>query len=103
MSHAEAMTAVRQLDFVEKHLRPCAGRMTTIEDAYMAVLLPSAVGKPDDHVLFRQGALAYKMNSGFAGKKKKAKVITKAMAAPGAHNTGKTGGGTTGGGAGYNR
>jgi len=56
------MTAVDQLDFVEAYFRPFTNRLATIEDTYMAILLPSAVGKPNDHVLFSQGSKAYSEN-----------------------------------------
>jgi hypothetical protein len=44
------LSAEAQLDFVEMHYRPWKGRLTTIEDAYMAVLLPKAVEKGTDFV-----------------------------------------------------
>jgi hypothetical protein len=50
------MTAEAQLDFVEKHFRPFTGRLQTIEDTYMAVLLPKAVGKGRDFVLFERAS-----------------------------------------------
>jgi len=58
------MTAEEQLDFVEAHFKPFKGRMKTVEDCYMAVLLPRAVGKPNNHVLFVRGTVQYKQNSG---------------------------------------
>src|SRR5690606_13319282 len=39
------MTAVKQLDWVEKYFQPYRGRMKTLSDIYMAVLWPAAVGK----------------------------------------------------------
>ncbi|TNE48598.1 MAG: lytic transglycosylase domain-containing protein [Deltaproteobacteria bacterium] len=54
----------RQLDYVERYLEPYAGRMNTVEDAYMAVLWPAAVGRGPNHVLFRRGTRAYRQNSG---------------------------------------
>jgi peptidoglycan hydrolase-like protein with peptidoglycan-binding domain len=59
-----AMTAEAQLDFVEKHFRPFKGRLTTIEDTYMAVLLPKAVGKGSDFVLFERPSVAFNQNRG---------------------------------------
>lgn len=59
-----AMTAEAQLDYVEKYYAPFKGRLNTIEDAYMAVLWPAAVGKPDDHVLFSAGTKTYDQNKG---------------------------------------
>lgn len=58
------MTALEQLDFVEKHYKPFRGRLDTLEDAYMAVLYPKAVGKGRQYVLFREGTIAYEQNKG---------------------------------------
>lgn len=58
------MSAVDQLDFVEKYLAPYAGRMGDLPSAYMAVLYPRAVGKAPGYVLFRKGSVAYKLNRG---------------------------------------
>jgi peptidoglycan hydrolase-like protein with peptidoglycan-binding domain len=58
------MTAEDQLDFVAKHFRPFKNRLNTIEDTYMAVLMPSAVGKGSNHVLFRKPSTAYNQNRG---------------------------------------
>ena len=58
------MSAERQLDFVERYLRPYAGRMDTIEDAYMAVFYPRALGRENSYVLFRRGSREYAQNSG---------------------------------------
>ncbi|HST51854.1 MAG TPA: peptidoglycan-binding protein [Pyrinomonadaceae bacterium] len=59
-----AMTAVRQLDFIEKYFTLFKGRLKTIEDAYMAVLLPTAVGKGPGFVLFTRPGKAYTQNKG---------------------------------------
>ena len=67
------MTAVEQLDYVKKYLKDYKGKLNTLEDAYMAVLYPKAVGKDKDFVLFNQyktvngkqvETLDYKQNSG---------------------------------------
>ncbi|WP_422373188.1 transglycosylase SLT domain-containing protein [Hoeflea sp.] len=58
------MSAVDQLDYVEKYLTPHRGRIGDIQNAYMAVLYPRAIGKPSGHVLFRKGSRAYKLNRG---------------------------------------
>ena len=58
------MSAESQLDFVEKHFRPFRGRLDTIEDTYMAVLLPKAVGKGPDFVLFQKPSVAFTQNRG---------------------------------------
>lgn len=63
-SALQTMTAEEQLDFVKKHYLRFKGKMKTIEDAYMAVLLPSAVGRGKNHVLFTSPKKSYKQNSG---------------------------------------
>lgn len=47
-----AMTAEAQLDYVEKYFSGRKGQLQTLEDVYMAVLWPKAIGKPNDYVLF---------------------------------------------------
>ncbi|MEO8006719.1 MAG: transglycosylase SLT domain-containing protein [Betaproteobacteria bacterium] len=49
-----AMSATRQLDYVEKYFLPRKGRLASLEDLYMAILWPAAIGKPLDYVLFRK-------------------------------------------------
>ena len=63
----KAMTAVAQLDFVEKYLLPFAGRMNDVASAYMAVLFPVAVSKPLSFVLFSAPSRAYQLNKGLDG------------------------------------
>jgi hypothetical protein len=58
------MSAIEQLDYVFAYLRPFIGRMNTLSDIYMAILWPAAVGKPDDYVLWTQGSVQYRQNSG---------------------------------------
>lgn len=58
------MTAEDQLDFVAKHFKRFKGKLKTLEDTYMAVLFPAAVGKGSDHVLFTKPSRVYKQNSG---------------------------------------
>jgi len=58
------MTAEEQLEFVAKYFAPFKGRLKTIEDTYMAVLFPKAVGKGSDFVLFKKPSIAFKQNSG---------------------------------------
>ena len=74
-----AMSVERQLDFVEKYLKPHAGRMTDLPSAYMAVLWPAAVRKPLSHVLFVAGTAAYEQNRGLDADKDG--KVTKAEAA----------------------
>lgn len=46
------MSAVKQLDYVEKYFIWTRGKLKTLEDVYMAILWPSAIGKPQNYVLF---------------------------------------------------
>jgi hypothetical protein len=53
------MSAVRQLDFVEKYFQPRTGKLRTLEDVYMAILWPAGVGKPNTYVLFNRADPKY--------------------------------------------
>lgn len=79
-----AMTAERQLDFVETYFQPYKGKLNNIEDCYMAVLWPKAVGKPNHYVLFSAGSSSYKLNKGLDrdgdGKVTKAEAASKVAA-----------------------
>jgi hypothetical protein len=46
------MTAEEQLDYVRAYFKPWRGKLHSIDDGYMVILWPKAVGKPDDFVLF---------------------------------------------------
>ena len=74
-----SMSAVDQLDYVKDHLSLYKGRLNTVDDTYMAVLYPKAVGKSDGFVLFKQSEIAYAQNSGLD--KNGDGVITKQEAA----------------------
>jgi hypothetical protein len=56
------MTAVQQLDYVEAYFEPHKNKLKDLNDLYMAILWPKAVGKPASYVLFAQGMSAYKAN-----------------------------------------
>jgi len=58
------MTAVQQLDYVEKYFQPYYKKIGGLEDMYMAILWPAAIGKPNEYVLWRKGTAAYKVNAG---------------------------------------
>ena len=45
------MSALDQLDYVERFFRPYAPRCRTFGDFYMACFFPAAIGKEDDYVL----------------------------------------------------
>jgi hypothetical protein len=62
-----AMSAVEQLDYVEKYFvqNGYAGRMHTLSDVYMAILMPTAIGKPDSATLISSAQeKAYVQNKG---------------------------------------
>ncbi len=59
-----AMTPEEQLVYVEKYFQPFRGKLSTLEDVYMAILWPRAVGQPNDIVLFTEGSVQYAQNSG---------------------------------------
>jgi hypothetical protein len=59
------MTRAQQMVYVEKYLDQFpAIQGGNIEDIYMAVLWPKAIGKDAGYPLFRQGTIAYKQNAG---------------------------------------
>jgi hypothetical protein len=53
------MTPEQQLSVVECYFAPRAGQLKSIEDLYMAILWPAAIGKPDDYVLFDRADAAH--------------------------------------------
>jgi hypothetical protein len=59
------MTAVKQLDYVEKYFHPKKSKLKTLEDVYMAILYPAAIGKPSSHTLFSKNTATYDQNKGF--------------------------------------
>ena len=61
------MTRVQQMDYVLKYFKAGPIRKlssVTLEDLYMAILWPAAVGKPNDYVLFSSPSKAYEQNKG---------------------------------------
>jgi hypothetical protein len=58
------MSATEQLDYVKKYLEPFKGKLNSLEDVYMAVLWPKAVGKDSEYALFKEGTKAYWQNRG---------------------------------------
>jgi hypothetical protein len=81
-SQLAAMSGIEQLDFVEKYFLPRAGKMKNLDDVYMAILWPVAIGKPDSFALFdRSDAMHPKLYIQNAGLDfNKDGVITKAEA-----------------------
>lgn len=70
------MTPVQQLDYVKKYFQPYASQCKTLADTYLAILMPSFIGKPDNITVFASPRIAYKQNKGFDFNKDG--VITKA-------------------------
>lgn len=60
------MTPERQLDYVAKwfHMQAKGRPLTTLEDVYMAVFSPVAIGKPASFVCYRSPSPNYKQNAG---------------------------------------
>jgi hypothetical protein len=67
-----------QLYYVGEYFRRYAARIVSLPDMYMAILLPAAIGKPDDAPLF-VGGVAYRENSGLDANDDG--IVTKAEAA----------------------
>jgi hypothetical protein len=59
-----AMTPEDQLDYVEKYFAPYKNKLNSLEDVYMAILWPAAIGQPNSFVLFSTPSAAYNQNSG---------------------------------------
>jgi hypothetical protein len=58
------MSAEAQLDYVEKYFQPHTNKLSTLEDLYMAILWPAAIGKSNSEVLFSKPSTAYTQNAG---------------------------------------
>ena len=58
------MPAVVQLDLVERYLAPFAGSLATLEDCYLSIFWPDAVGQPADYVIAREGGAVFRQNPG---------------------------------------
>lgn len=78
-----SMTAEEQLDYVEEYFAPKSGKLESLDDVYMAILWPAAVGKPSNYVLFAKNdpdhPKRYIQNAGLDFNKDG--IITKAEAA----------------------
>lgn len=59
----ERMSAVQQLDVVQRYFAPYAHRIACLSDMYMAILLPAHIGQAEDSVLFNRGTVAYRQNA----------------------------------------
>ena len=60
------MSRAEQMVYVGKYFKQFGDRLRggSIDDVYMTVLYPAAVGKPDSYVLFSSPSTAYNQNSG---------------------------------------
>lgn len=60
------MSAVQQLDWVEKYFQPYKGKLHDLSDLYMAILWPKAVGRPLEYVLWDKTSrpTTYRQNAG---------------------------------------
>lgn len=58
------MDRIEQLDYVEKYLLPYKGKLNTLNDVYMAIFLPSGIGKDPTYILSKQGDKYYEGNKG---------------------------------------
>jgi hypothetical protein len=73
------MASVEQLFYVQKHFKPYAKRVKTLSDMYMSILMPVFVGANENAVLFANGSIVYRQNSGLDSNRDGS--ITKAEAA----------------------
>ena len=85
-THADLgkLSAVQQLGFVYYYFKAFGQDLSnwTLEDTYMAILYPKAIGKPLSWVMpWKYGSLAYKQNAGLDANKDQ--IITKAEACAG--------------------
>ena len=63
VENLQLLSAESQLYYVRMYFKPYAARIASLSDMYMAILLPSYIGKPDDAVLF-SGGVAFRQNAG---------------------------------------
>lgn len=55
-----------QIVYVKKHFLPYYKRVNTLSDMYMAIFMPSFIGKPEDSVIFSKSTkpISYNQNAG---------------------------------------
>lgn len=80
------MSRAEQLKYVDKYFEGNLPKGASLSDVYMSILMPAAVGKPDNTVLFGPGGIvpnAYSQNSGLDlngdGKVTKAEASSKVL------------------------
>lgn len=66
-----SMSDVKQLDYVEKYFKlwqKRKGKISNLEDVYMAILCPNAIGKPNDFNIYtKKDGKSYTQNSALDG------------------------------------
>jgi hypothetical protein len=75
------MSPEQQLDYVEKYLSQYKGKIGNLQDAYMAVLYPEAIGKSGNYKLFTQDTKAYEQNAALDTDKKGYVTVSDAVRA----------------------
>ncbi len=73
------MVGIEQLEWVARYFKPYVSRIHTLPDMYMAILMPSFIGRPESAILFKQGTKAYTQNKGLDANRDG--VVTKLEAA----------------------
>jgi hypothetical protein len=63
------MTAVDQLNYVRRYFAPYYRRIKTLEDMYMAILMPKYIGAPKSTIVFTKGGVSYDQNKGLDANK----------------------------------
>lgn len=61
----KVMSDVEQLDWVYRYFLPFKGRMRSLDDTYLAVFMPTQIGKSSDSVVASEGSAVYTQNAGF--------------------------------------
>ena len=64
------MSFTEQLEYVRRYMKTYASRIQSLEDCYLAVFYPAAIGRADSYVMGRRGSLGfdgrvYDQNAGF--------------------------------------
>lgn len=76
------MSAEEQLDvYVRKYFKPFTGRIKSLEDMYMAIIWPVAVGKPNDYEMWTLATRPRQYNANSALDRDGDHVVTKYEAA----------------------
>lgn len=73
LTYLSSLTRSQQCEWVDKYFSQTPlvkVKNPSISDLYMSILRPAAVGKPENHVLFKAGSTAYSLNAGLDSTKK---------------------------------